>query len=59
LHALLDRLLGDADSVLAAAVKTLGCLKNLLVLGVGGNAPFDAGHLKNSFKIRDVVEEPP
>ena len=44
LHALLDRLLGDADGVLAAAVKTLGGLKNLLVLGVGRNAPFDACH---------------
>src|ERR687893_2729980 len=31
LHALLDRLLGDADGVLAAAVEAFGGLQNLLV----------------------------
>src|SRR3712207_6576015 len=50
LHALLDRLLGNADRILAAAVEALGCLENLLVLGVGGNAPFDAGHGKTPSK---------
>ena len=34
LHRLLDRLLGDADGVLAAAVKSLGGLEDLLVFGV-------------------------
>ena len=41
---LLHRLLGDADGVLAPAVKALGGLENFLVLGVGRDAPFDAGH---------------
>jgi hypothetical protein len=44
LQALFDRLLGDADGVLAPAIKALGGLQNLLVLGMGGDAPFDAGH---------------
>jgi hypothetical protein len=44
LHALLDRLLGDADGVLAPAIKALGGFQDLLVLGMGGDAPFDAGH---------------
>ena len=38
LQRLLDCLLGDADGVLAAAVETLSCAQNLLVLCVGGNA---------------------
>src|SRR5690606_16929880 len=45
LKRLLNRLLGDADGVLATAVETLGLGKNLLVLSVGGYAPFDACHL--------------
>ena len=36
--------LGRADGGRAAAVETLGLLQNLFVLGVGGNAPFDACH---------------
>src|SRR6266571_758177 len=40
----LYRLLGDADRVLAPAVEALGGLEDLLVLGVRGHAPFDAGH---------------
>ena len=44
LHRPFDRLLGDADGVLAAAVEALGGLEDLLVLGVGGDATFDAGH---------------
>ena len=34
--------LGGTDGALAAAVEALGCLQNLLVLGVGGNASFYA-----------------
>src|SRR6185369_6802785 len=37
--------LGGADGVLTAPVEALGLLENLLVLGVGGDAPFDASHL--------------
>src|SRR5918998_4019506 len=36
LHALLDRLLGDADGILATAVEAFGGFQDLLVLGVGG-----------------------
>ena len=39
-----DRGLGGADGVLAAAVEALGLLENLLVFGVGRYAPFDASH---------------
>src|SRR5215471_3148408 len=39
-----DRLLGDSYSVLAPTVITLGGFKDFLVLGVSGDAPFDAGH---------------
>ncbi len=45
LHRLVDGLLGDADGILAAAVKTLGGLQNFLVLGVGGNASFYTCHV--------------
>src|SRR5882757_7198475 len=41
---LLHRLLGDADGVLAPAVIALGGLEDLLVLGVPGDAAFDACH---------------
>ena len=41
---LLDRLLGDADGVLAPAVIALGGLEDLLVLGVSGDAALDACH---------------
>ncbi len=37
-------LLGDADRVLAPAVIALGGLVDLLVLGMGGDAAFDASH---------------
>src|SRR6476469_5628929 len=37
LTGLLDRLLGDADGILAAAVITLGLLDHLAVAGIGGN----------------------
>src|SRR6185312_3367813 len=50
LQRLLDRLLGDADCILAAAVKALGGLQDLLVPGVGGYAPFDACHVMISLK---------
>ena len=45
LHRFLDGLLGDADGVLATAIKALGGLHNLLVLGVGGNAAFHTCHV--------------
>src|SRR5690606_29292504 len=41
--------LGGADGVLAAAVEALGLLQDLLVLGVGGDAPGDASHYKFPF----------
>src|SRR5215813_11137138 len=41
---LFDRLLRDPYGVLAPAVITLGGFEDFLVLGVCGNAPFDAGH---------------
>src|SRR5580700_3491900 len=41
---LFDRLLGDPDRVLAPAVVALGGFEDLFVLGVSGNASFDAGH---------------
>src|ERR1700736_6367588 len=44
LPGLLDCRLGGADSVFAAAVKTLGGLVDLLVLGVRGHTAFDASH---------------
>src|SRR5690606_15863172 len=45
LQRLLHRLLGDADGVLAAAVEAAGLLEDLLVLGVGGDAPLHACHV--------------
>src|SRR5690606_34647966 len=45
LERLLDCLLGNTNGVLTAAVETLSLGKNLLVLGVGGNAPLHACHL--------------
>jgi hypothetical protein len=36
----IDSSLGGADGVLATAVKALGGLQNLLMLGVGGDASF-------------------
>src|SRR5262245_30497952 len=44
LHCLLDRLLGDADGIFAAAVVALGLLQDLLVLGMGRDAALDACH---------------
>src|SRR6185295_12159693 len=41
---LFHRLLGDANRVLAAAVIALGGFQNFLMLGVRGDATFDAGH---------------
>src|SRR6185312_2104910 len=45
LAGLVHRGLGRADGVLAAAVEALGLFQDLLVLGVGGDAPFDASHV--------------
>src|SRR3954464_9385880 len=50
LAGLLDRSLGGADGVLAAAAETLGGLVDFLVLGVRGHTAFDAGHDKNPSK---------
>src|SRR5690606_7995684 len=50
LQALVDSGLGRADGVLAPAIEALGSLQNLLVLGVGGNAPLDARHVDNSLR---------
>src|SRR5947208_10502299 len=44
LAGLLDRGLGGADGVLAAAIKSLGGLVDFLVLGVRGHTAFDARH---------------
>src|SRR5205823_13448070 len=44
LPGLLDRGLGGANGVLAAAVKALGGLVDFLVLGVRGHTAFDARH---------------
>src|SRR3954468_19521520 len=44
LAGLLDRGLGGADGVLAAAGKALGGLVDFLVLGVRGHTAFDARH---------------
>ena len=41
---LLDRLLGDANRVLAPAVVAFGGLQDLLVLGMRGDAALDACH---------------
>src|SRR5207247_1066160 len=40
----LDRLLGDPNGILAAAVIALGRFQDLLVLGMRGDASLDAGH---------------
>src|SRR5262249_40844267 len=44
LHGLLDRLLGDANGILAPAGVAARPFDHLLVLGMGGNAAFDACH---------------
>ena len=44
LRRLIHRLLGDADGILAAAVKALGGLEDFLVLGVSGHTALDASH---------------
>src|ERR1700730_2910182 len=49
---LFDRLLGDSYGVLAPAVIALGGFEDFLVLGVSGNAPFDAGHGGSPSKSR-------
>src|SRR5690606_31829311 len=48
LQRLLYCLLRDADGVLATTVETLSGVEDLLVLGVGGNAPLYACHIMNS-----------
>src|SRR5262249_47267603 len=41
-----DRLLGDSDGILAPPIIALGGLEDFLVLGVSGDAAFDACHGK-------------
>ena len=50
LQRLLDRLLGDADGVLAAAVDSPWPALGPSLLGVGGDAAFDACHVSDSFE---------
>src|SRR4029079_14267920 len=54
---LLHRLLGDADRVLAAAVVALGGLQDFLVLGVRGDATFDAGHRNSPCRYVQITDE--
>src|SRR5690606_35702588 len=58
LQRLLDCLLGDADSILAAAVETLGCVQNFLVLGMGGNAPLNTCHCMISLNCTVAAQSP-
>src|SRR5947209_6196939 len=44
LACLFDRLAGDADGVLAAAIIALSLFQDPLVFGAGGHTPFDACH---------------
>src|SRR5579864_8079041 len=48
LAGLLDRLSGDADGVLAAAIIALRLLEKAFVLGAGGHTPFDSCHGRTS-----------
>src|SRR5580698_1012981 len=48
---LLDRLLGDADGVLAPAVIALGGFEHLLVLGMRSNAAFDASYGRSPYPV--------
>src|SRR3546814_552380 len=45
LASLFDCLPRDADGVLAAAIIALRLIQDILVLGAGGNTPFDACHV--------------
>src|SRR4029078_7268085 len=56
LAGLLDRLAGDADRVLAAAVIALRLGPDPLVLGAGGHTPLDACHV--SFSLLQAVGGP-
>ena len=44
LQRLLDRLLSDADRILASTSVALGGFEDFLVLGMGGDAALDACH---------------
>src|SRR6185312_645694 len=59
LQRLLDRLLGDANGVLAAAVKALGGLQDLLVLGVAGRASFYAHVMISLYRSQPAQMPPP
>src|SRR5690606_4273758 len=59
LQRLLHRLLGDADGVLATAVKALGGFQNLLVLGVAGSASFHAHVMISLISFQPAQMPPP
>src|SRR5690606_27491339 len=59
LQRLLDRLLGDADGVLATAVKALGGFQDLLVLGVAGSASFHAHVMISLISFQPAQRPPP
>ena len=46
IDALIDRLFGDPNGIFTTAAITLGGIEDFFVLGVSGDAPFDAGHGK-------------
>src|SRR5206468_12805446 len=52
LPGLFDRLAGDADGVLAAAVIAFRLIEDALVLGAGGYTPFDACHVLSAPYLR-------
>src|SRR4051794_19671349 len=52
LPGLLDRLAGDSNGVLAAAVIALRLIEDPLVLGAGGYTPFDACHVLSAPYLR-------
>ncbi len=57
LHRAVDGGLCGPDRVLAAAAEALGCVENLLVLGVGGDAPFHTCHVMISLKAGDSLRD--
>src|SRR5437868_5499452 len=58
LPGLLDRLAGDADRVLAAAVIALRLVEDALVLGAGGHTAFDACHVLSAPYLRPYGAQP-
>src|SRR5262245_3679102 len=56
LQRLFDRLFGNPNGVLAAAIVALGLLQGLLVLGMGGDAALDACHGNTPSGIERCLE---